>query len=235
MMRLMPALLWIAVLGLAHEPLGRAAADQAKAAALKNPSSPMKHERAVLAVAFSPKGKRLASGSSDARIQLLDLSAPGQPAMVPVTLPSPTPKPEHQASGQDAEQPSLAVVEKISGFVGFYTDAGRRVGEAKVGKLPHEAVLAPDGRLLYVSDNGGQHPVLRDYEVQGKGPHMLSFGPDGDWAFVSNVDSNTVAAIHLPTGRVNLMVTGGRPQGSVLAPDGDRLYVVNTGGDAVTI
>src|SRR5207253_210145 len=154
MMRLMPALLWIAVLGLAHEPLGRAAADQAKAAALKNPSSPMKHERAVLAVAFSPDGKRLASGSSDARIQVLDLSAPGQAATVPVTLPSPAPKAEHKASGQDAEQPTLAVVEKISGFVGFYTDAGRRVGEAKVGKLPHEAVLAPDGRLLYVSDNG---------------------------------------------------------------------------------
>src|SRR5207249_12176259 len=39
----------------------------------------------------------------------------------------------------------------------------------------------------------------------------------------------------LPPGRVKLIVTGGRPQGSVLAPDGGRLYVVNTGGDAVTV
>lgn len=198
-------------------------------------------------------------------------------------------------AGQD--RPAIAVVEKISGFVGFYRDDGRRIGEVKVGNFPHEAVLSPDGRLLYVTDNGAlwltdegeggntisvidvramkktaainlgrfrrphglawdatgkrllvtterpfrlllvdalAHRVLRDYDIQGKTPHMVTLGPGGKRAFVSNTDSAAVAAVQLETGAVRLIPTGARPQGSVLAPDG-RLYVVNTGGDQITI
>jgi YVTN family beta-propeller protein len=199
---------------------------------------------------------------------------------------------------QGDDRPDIAVVEKVAGCVGFYTEDGRRVGEAKVGRFPHEAVLSPDGRTLYVSDNGvlwmtddgdggntisivdvramkrvgaidlgrfrrphgialeprtgrllatterpsglvaidpaGQK-VVRDYDVQGEGPHMVFVGPDGDWAFVSNTDSSAVAAIHLESGKVKLIPTGGRPQGAALTPDGARLFVVNTGGDRITI
>ena len=174
------------------------------------------------------------------------------------------------------DRPSLAVVEKISGSVGFYTADGQLKGEVKVGNFPHEAVLSPDGRLLYVSDNGvlwmteegeggntisvldvramkrvagidlgrfrrphglalvagsgrllvtterpssllmvdvAQGKVVRDYDVRGKAPHMVTLGPGGEWAFASNVDSNTIAAVHLATGEVKLIPTSGRPQG----------------------
>src|SRR5512140_3510068 len=159
------------------------------------------------------------------------------------------------SSGQD--RAALAIIEKAAGIVGFYTAGGKRVGEVKVGSFPHEGVLSPDGRLLYVTDNGvlwltdegdggntvsiidvrtmkkigvidlgrfrrphgialdaatGQllvttekphrlllidpvaRKVLRDYDVQGKTPHMAAFGPGGEWAFASNTDSATVAA-----------------------------------------
>lgn len=202
------------------------------------------------------------------------------------------------ATGAGGGQPAIAVVEKISGFVGFYLENGTRLGEVKVGNFPHEAILSPDGRLLYVSDNGvlwmtedgegsntisvvdvramkkvgaidlgrfrrphglawdatkkrllvtterpdgllmvdaAARKVLRHYDVQGKAPHMVALGPDGEWAFVSNVDSGAVAAVELKTGAVSLIPTGARPQGGVLAPDGGRLYVVNTGADRVTI
>jgi DNA-binding beta-propeller fold protein YncE len=56
-------------------------------------------------------------------------------------------------AGSD-ERPALAVVEKISGSVGFYTAEGRRIGGVKVGVHPHEIVLSPDKRYAYVSDNG---------------------------------------------------------------------------------
>jgi YVTN family beta-propeller protein len=55
------------------------------------------------------------------------------------------------AFGQEAD---LAVVQKVAGSVGFYTRDGKLVGEVKVGEHPHEAVLSPDKRLLYVTDNG---------------------------------------------------------------------------------
>src|SRR5258705_13968542 len=53
-----------------------------------------------------------------------------------------------------AQQPDLAVVQKISGMVGFYASDGRLISQVKVGKHPHEAVLSPDGKFLYVTDNG---------------------------------------------------------------------------------
>ncbi|MEK7752985.1 MAG: hypothetical protein AAB654_13770, partial [Acidobacteriota bacterium] len=56
------------------------------------------------------------------------------------------------SSGQD--RAALAIIEKAAGFVGFYTAGGKRVAEVKVGNFPHEGVLSPDGRLLYVTDNG---------------------------------------------------------------------------------
>lgn len=197
-----------------------------------------------------------------------------------------------------ADRPYIAVVEKISGNVGFYTEDGKELCHVKVGNFPHEAVLSKDGNFLYVSDNGAlwmtdegeggntisivdvhamkkvgeidlghfrrphgiaqipgsgnllattERPyglvmidpvarkVVRDYDVKGKSPHMVTPTPDGEWAFVSNVDSNTVAAVELRTGKVQLIPTGARPQGSVLSPDGNRLYVVNTGSNQISI
>src|SRR5687768_15573878 len=48
----------------------------------------------------------------------------------------------------------VATIEKVSGTVGFYSEAGQNEGRVKVGAFPHEAVLSKDGRLLYVSNNG---------------------------------------------------------------------------------
>jgi YVTN family beta-propeller protein len=202
------------------------------------------------------------------------------------------------STGRPDLAPAFAVIEKVAGFAGFYLEDGRRIGEVKLGSFPHEAVLSPDGRLLFVSDNGvlwltdegaggntisivdvhqmrktgeidlgrfrrphglawdaagkrllvtTERPdrlllvdpfarrVLRDYDVEGKCPHMVSLGPGGDWAFVSNVDSSAVAAVELKTGAVELIPVGARPQGSVLAPGGKRLYVVASGADSVTV
>src|ERR1039458_9977245 len=50
-------------------------------------------------------------------------------------------------------RPYLAAIEKQAGAVGFFAEHGKLLGEVKVGSFPHEAVLAPDGRL-YFSDNG---------------------------------------------------------------------------------
>ncbi|MBM3796190.1 MAG: hypothetical protein FJW31_19505 [Acidobacteria bacterium] len=50
--------------------------------------------------------------------------------------------------------PTMAVVEKKAGKVGFYSGDGRRLSEVQVGSFPHEMALSPDRRLLYVTDNG---------------------------------------------------------------------------------
>src|SRR4029077_8466053 len=57
-------------------------------------------------------------------------------------------------AAQAADRPYLAVIEKVAGAVGFYSEDGTQLGLVKVGAFPHEAVLSRDGRFLYVSDNG---------------------------------------------------------------------------------
>lgn len=196
-----------------------------------------------------------------------------------------------------APRPYLAVVEKVAGAVGFYSQDGKLLAQVKVGSFPHEAALSGDGRL-YVSDNGvlwmtedkmgsntisvvdiramkkvdeislgdsyrphgiafvpgtnrllvtterpaglvmvdtGRKQVVRKYDVEGKSPHMVIPLPDGEWVFVSDTDSNAVAAIDLRTGKVKLIVTGARPQGAVLSPDGSRVYVANTNGNQISV
>ena len=64
---------------------------------------------------------------------------------------------------------ALAVAEKKAGKVAFYTPRGKRLSDVKVGTFPHEMVLSPDRRLLYVTDNG-----LLWMTDKGEGGHTIS-------------------------------------------------------------
>jgi YVTN family beta-propeller protein len=197
-----------------------------------------------------------------------------------------------------AERPYIAVIEKVAGAVGFFSEEGKPLAQVKVGNFPHEAALSHDGRFLYVSNNGvlwmtedsdgtntisivdahamkkvadidlgrfhrphgialrpgseqilatterpfglilvdpGLRKVLRDYDVKGKSPHMVIPMPDGEWVFVSDSDSDAVAAIQLRTGKVKVIPTGAHPQGGVLSPDGRRLYLTTTNANQISI
>jgi YVTN family beta-propeller protein len=77
--------------------------------------------------------------------------------------------------------------------------------------------------------------VIRDYDVKGKSPHMVFPAPAGDVAFVSNSDSDSVAAIDLRTGSVKLIDAGAHPQGGAFSPKGDRLYVTAANANRIAI
>ncbi len=195
-------------------------------------------------------------------------------------------------------QPPVAVVEKIAGKVAFYSPAGDRTSEVKVGTYPHEIIRSLDGKSLYITDNGilwmqyagkggntisiidaatrsktgvidlGEyrrphgmaiHPstgqmvvtienpdglllidpkdrkVLRKFDVQGKSPHMVLFGPGGHRAYVSNTNSGTVASIEIATGKTKLIPTGKYPQGGVLSPDGKTIYLTNAESNTISL
>jgi YVTN family beta-propeller protein len=55
------------------------------------------------------------------------------------------------------------------------------------------------------------------------------------WAFVSNTDSDSVAAVQLATGRANVIATAAHPQGGVLSPGGETLYLTATNGNQIAI
>jgi DNA-binding beta-propeller fold protein YncE len=101
--------------------------------------------------------------------------------------------------------------------------------DRKTGRLAISCEL-PD-RLLIVDPVSRK--VVRDYDTQGKTSHMVTLGPGAEWAFVSNSTSNNVAAIHLQSGKVKLIPTTRRPEGSVLSKDGSTLYVATREGISI--
>ena len=101
--------------------------------------------------------------------------------------------------------------------------------DRKTGHLAISCEL-PD-RLLIVDP--AARKVVRDYDTQGKTSHMVTLGPGAVWAFVSNSSSNNVAAIHLQSGKVKLIPTTRRPEGSVLSKDGSTLYVATREGISI--
>lgn len=111
-----------------------------------------------------------------------------------------------------AQEVALVVVEKKASEVGFYTSAGERVAGVAVGETPHEMALDPNGRYLYVSDNG---VLWMDYQ-----------GPGG----------NTISIIDLATRRkVGVIPTGKyhRPHGMSIDPATRRMIVTSENPDSL--
>ncbi len=90
----------------------------------------------------------------------------------------------------------------------------------------------PDGLLLV---DPQQRKVIRKFDVQGKSPHMVLFGPGGKRAYVSNTNSGAVASIEITTGKTTLIPTGKYPQGGVLSPDGKTIYLTNAESNKISI
>src|SRR5437868_1503976 len=84
---------------------------------------------------------------------------------------------------------------------------------AKTGQIV-VTIENPDGLLLV---DPQQKKVIRKFDVQGRSPHMVLFGPEGKRAYVSNTNSGTVASIEVATGKTTLIPTGKYPQGGVLS------------------
>lgn len=77
--------------------------------------------------------------------------------------------------------------------------------------------------------------VLRKYDVQGEGPHMVTLDAKGEYAYVSNAATHAIAVVHLESGKVKLLPTDKRPQGSVRSADGKTIYVTNSDGNSISV
>jgi len=114
----------------------------------------------------------------------------------------------------------------------------RKVGEISTGEFrrPHGIdLIRSTGQLLISTELPDQllvldpvkRQVVRTWPTGGKTAHMVVATPDGRYAFISNSTSANVSAINLQTGKVKLIPTGARPEGSVMSKDGKRVYVCN--------
>lgn len=105
------------------------------------------------------------------------------------------------ASGQTA---AFVVGEKLAGSIGFYDANFHRIGDAKVGGHPHEIVLTPDKKTLYVADNG----VM--------------------WMTETGQGGNTVSIVDIASMRRTATINLGkfrRPHGITFDAGSDHVYV----------
>ena len=124
--------------------------------------------------------------------------------------------------------------------------ARKKAGEINLGNFrrPHGIDLDPrTGRLVVTTENPdrlllidpAKRSIIRDFDTKGKSPHMVALGPRYEWAYVSNTESATIAAIHLESGETKLIPSGKRPQGGTLSKNGKLLYIVNSASGSITV
>ena len=102
--------------------------------------------------------------------------------------------------------------------------ARKKIGDIPLGEYyrPHGIDLSLETGMLAVTSEGPDQLLLVDpvkrrvvkhFDTKGKTPHMVTFGPEGKWAYVSNSSSGNVSAINVETGETKVIPTGERPEG----------------------
>ncbi|MBI1356985.1 MAG: beta-propeller fold lactonase family protein [Acidobacteria bacterium] len=154
-----------------------------------------------------------------------------------------------------AQEPALVVVEKKASQVGFYTSAGERVAGVAVGETPHEMLLDPDGRRLYVTDNGvlwmdyqgpgGATISIVDIQARKKAgviptspyrrPHGLSFDPKARRLIVTSENPDSIFLVDPDTRAViQAFDNGGKaPHIVTFGPDAKWAFASNSNSDTV--
>lgn len=113
-----------------------------------------------------------------------------------------------------AQEPALAVVEKKASQLAFYNSSGERVLGIPVGETPHEIVRDPNGRYLYVSDNG---VLWMDYK-----------GPGGNTISIIDLKDKKKAGV-IDLGKYH------RPHGMSIDPATRRMIVTSENPDSLVL
>jgi predicted alpha-1,2-mannosidase len=112
-----------------------------------------------------------------------------------------------------------------------------------VGEEPRTAVLARDGKRLFVVDAGSNSIAVVDTALArqittvrvGSTPIDVVLQPDGKKMWVANSDDGTIQSIDTVTLRASAPLhVGANPRALAVAPDGSTLYVSDNGSNGVT-
>ena len=79
---------------------------------------------------------------------------------------------------------------------------------------PRQLIIDPETRK-----------IIHEFDTEGDIPHMNTLAPGGEWVYVSNTGSATVAAIKIKDEINTLIPVGENPQGSAITSDGKLLFV----------
>ena len=130
----------------------------------------------------------------------------------------------------------LASCEFSGQVVKVDTETMTLVGRAEVGSMPIDVKMSPDGKVLYVANQGRHGVSLVDPEAMreigflhtGTGAHGLSVSRDAATLFVSNRMEGTISVIDFASRTVrDTWRVGGSPDMIQVSADGSQLWVSN--------
>ena len=102
----------------------------------------------------------------------------------------------------------------------------KTLASVRVGKMPHNVQVSPDGKLVWVTNNGepGQAADASAQKGMAKADHEAMAKPGAVWAI--DTSSNAIVA-KVPVGM--------HPAHVVVSPDGRFAYVTNGGDNTVSV
>jgi DNA-binding beta-propeller fold protein YncE len=120
----------------------------------------------------------------------------------------------------------------------------RLAGRVRVGGLPVDVKLAPDGSRFYVANQGrGGVSIVNPHKMErvgfirtGRGAHGLCVSRDARFLYVSNRLNGTISVIDVARRRVRKRWrVGGSPDMLQVSPDGRRLWTSDRFNHRVTV
>ena len=118
--------------------------------------------------------------------------------------------------------------------IDFTLPVPQQVSQIQVGKQPEAIDVSPDGRELWVGQNGDGHISIIDTATNkvketfkvGEVPIRVKFTPDGRRVVVSDPKASEVIVLDAATRKeIKRLKVEGTPVGVLIAPDGTRAFV----------
>ncbi len=118
------------------------------------------------------------------------------------------------------------------------------IKQIAVGSQPEAIDVSPDGKELWVGQNGdGKISIIdpatdqvKESITVGKVPIRLKFTPDGKYVLVSDADAGELVVVDAASRKeVKRVAVGGVPVGILVQPDGKKAYVALTQLDTVKV
>lgn len=120
----------------------------------------------------------------------------------------------------------------------------QNIAQIAVGRQPEAIDISPDGRELWVGQNGDGNISIIDPETNkvketfkvGEVPIRVKFTPDGARVLVSDAKAGELIVVDAKTRKeIKRVKTGGTPVGILVQPDGRRAFVALTQADTVKV
>ena len=105
-----------------------------------------------------------------------------------------------------------------------------KVGEIRVGNIPHSVIISPDGKTAYVSNEAGRIATANDFQEYSNGTNVVAHSPTG------SIADGTISIVNIKNGAFTVtgdIKVGHHPTGMALW--GKNLLVANTYDDTISV